>query len=128
MTTHSSGINFSCHYVANSYGSINSFEGSSKVTSLHQSASRSQKTLQLVKTTKTYKFTVLFDITISQTITYNGLSNVMEGVSRLLFLLCSTAKHNRECKVVMLFTDRFITGNIVITDFPSGWPSALTLM
>ena len=52
----------------------------------------------------------------------------MEGVGSLLFLLCSTTKHSREFKAVMLVADRFITGSIVTTDCSSGWESALTLM
>ena len=74
------------------------------------------------------KISVLFVITISQAFTYNGLSHLMEGVSSLLFLLCSATKHSGKCKALMLVTDRFITGNIVTTDFTSAWPSTLTLM
>ena len=128
MATHSSGISFSCHHVVNSYGSLTVSRGLLRPLPSIKEPIDPKKLFSWWKSPRRTKTSVLCDITISQVFTYNGWSDVIETVDSLLFLLCSTTKHSRECKAVMLVIYRFIISNIITTDFSSGWQSALTLM
>ena len=128
MASHCSCISFSCHHVANGYGRLTVSRALLRPLPSIKEPIDPKKLCSWRKSPRRTKASILCDITTSEVFTYNGWSNVMEAVGSLLFLLCSTTKHSRECKAVLLVIYRFIISNIVTTDFPSGSQSALTLM